>query len=762
MPKIPQGNFDAAPSTNVQMARVEPVKAVNSKELRAMGQRGVQLANTWDNLTAKAEALGGVSEAEEELNVVTKELEQVAKGAQGGMFQGKDIAKYTQERLEGLQKKHLSKMTGNSEQIQMYDQLVASKMQTVMNDMTNLQSKQRMDFANTKVTGKADELFQKMEAGTFDPDKDMQDFNTYLNAANGILPAQQIAKIASATRKTLAINASRMIANEGWSPEVEQKVKNIQSKLGANLTEAEKLAAQNSFDKHRKQGLLVARSKAEAGFKDTLKTTDAVDTYVANRGKLESVLQTLQATGPLPYESPEEYKAKIDTLGSKMIAAEVATINGNVLVGANMEEDAALQQKLSQDVAAVKARLFGDRAPANAEMTQAIWREISARRQAVNSKGKGLSMFMESNPEYLQDLGSGDSTRVEKAMTLAQDFYDSNGVDSHNRTIVPTDMAVAVGKSMSQLSKGSADPTGALQLQLLKDVQTKFGQYSGKAISDIISMGGGSKSGATNVPATWTIANYVADDAMAMDILGANNRLDENKTRIGDKYKELTKAVQTSENLKGVTNGMLADNLNFMTGYAKSVESLAASYMATGDGKISASDAVERAEEKLGQFITFSKVGNNSVAVPTLALSANQMTKEDLDGALKGMTNFETLHKMDDNIAWDKMASRAPKSDLGKAIALIQQQPTAEAKGRVAQKLLGDNLVVVNNGDEETKAGLYIRTPTAMVPLIMKKPGRDGGKDKYAPYNVDMIEAIKKHRQATSDATPYGAQRGTF
>ena len=158
MPKIPQGNFDAAPSTNVQMARVEPIKSVNSKELRAMGQRGIQLANTWDNITAKANALEGVSKAEEEVEAVSSELDTFVSQAQAGKFQDKPIAEYAKEKLESIRTKHLSSMSGNSTQIELYDQLVAPKMQNIMNKVQTAQTKQIVDYTETQVNDRANLL----------------------------------------------------------------------------------------------------------------------------------------------------------------------------------------------------------------------------------------------------------------------------------------------------------------------------------------------------------------------------------------------------------------------------------------------------------------------------------------------------------------------------------------------------------------------------------------------------------------------------
>jgi hypothetical protein len=751
MPRIPQGNFDAAPSMNVQVAKPEPIKAVNSQQMRAMGQRGIQLANTWDMLSAKANALEGVTKAEEEVNKVSDELETFARNSQAGKFEGKLIGDYANERLTEIRNKHLSSMAGNSEQISLYDSIIAPKMQSLVDGMYKKQSAQITDFTQNTIEDRANLLFQKMENGTFQ-ESDLGEFDKFLNTANGVLPASDIAKYAGATRKTLAINASRMIANEGWSPEVEQKVRAIQSKLGANLTEAEKLAAENNLQKNIKQGYIVAKSKAEQGYKEAEKATQKVDTYVMQKGKLEQTLQTLMTVPVLPYEDAQERQTKINNLAGKMIAAEVSLINNNVLNG-----DPA---KIDQDIQAVKARIFGERAPANADIDDIVRREIAGRRSALNNKGTALSMFMEVNADYAVELGSKDPNRVSAAVSKLNEFYNSNNVSSVNRTIVPTEFAAAVGKSFDKLAKGSADSTGEMAGQLLGDIQAQYGDLTGQAIADIISMGGGTESGKTNVPASLLIAHQVGDQGLAERIMGARNRLDDNKKLIDSKkFKQIDKYINASKVIAGTRNGLIGDNLNFVNGYADSVKALAASYMV--GGTMDADDAVEQAEQELSARLTFSKSGDSAVVVPNLALKANQMTPDELDDTVSKMSNFENLSKMvNGSIAWDKLAPDEPQSTLGKALAKIQQQPTPDQQARMAQRLLRDNLVIVNNGNVETNATAYIRTPTKMIPLIMNVPSKDGSGSRPRKLDVNMIDMIKANRSTTYTRPAYGAQEG--
>jgi hypothetical protein len=137
------------------------------------------------------------------------------------------------------------------------------------------------------------------------------------------------------------------------------------------------------------------------------------------------------------------------------------------------------------------------------------------------------------------------------------------------------------------------------------------------------------------------------------------------------------------------------------------------------------------------------------------------MTPDELDDTVSKMSNFENLSKMvNGSIAWDKLAPDEPQSTLGKALAKIQQQPTPDQQARMAQRLLRDNLVIVNNGNVETNATAYIRTPTKMIPLIMNVPSKDGSGSRPRKLDVNMIDMIKANRSTTYTRPAYGAQEG--
>jgi len=726
MPRIPQGNFDTAPSMNVSTAKIEPIKSVGTQILRGAGKQAIQLADTWSNVKAKADALDGVSKAEDEVNALTEEIKQLAKNSINGKFEGRDLSDITSEKVTALRTRHLASMDGKAESAGLYNQLVAPKLDSMINSAFEIQNKQIKEGFSDKVESMAYDMQMKMRNGTL-TDEDMGNFTAVLNSGNGIFSAQEIAKTSATTRKTLAINASSMMGN-GWSPEVEAKAKQWMDKLGVNLTEGEKIAAQMNFDRYREEGIAVARRKAEMVHNNVVKI-DNIQEYIPVRGAAVKSFTTQMSMPPQPWETPEQHQTKIDELGAFIIANDVAIANKNIFSD---------PEKIAKDISVMKAQLLGDRAPSSSAMDELIQKKLTAMQAKIHTKGGAMASYMDANPEFALDMK--DPSKLEGNMAKVNDFYNANKVESQNRTVMSVAEAQEYGKLFKKVNSGDADPTGEHMLKLTRDLQKKYGSYAGKALSDIIQLGGGTASGSTNAPASLALGNYFTNDNELADVYSAINRMDENKKVIAeDEYKKIDKYIRESTAISKIRHGKLSDNDNFANGYTDGIKALAMTYMVSD--KMSASNAVEEAEKRMQKNMAMSFQEKASVVIPRESLNNKNYTEDDLTTTLNNMTNFNSLSEIAGNIDWNALASAEPKSLTGMQMKKVASETDPKARAELAQKYFGDGLMIVNDGTNPDNVSAYIRTATNIIPLYMKT---QGGKTRR--FNVNMLDMINNDK----------------
>jgi hypothetical protein len=748
MPRIPQGNFDPTPSMDVPSAKIQQIEPVASTALRRLGSEAIQISKAWENANMKAEALGGVNQAESEVDTFEDEVKKLsADSVRGKLSDGKSFADTVNVKLEKMRVDHAAKLKDNPTSVEMYNQIVMPKMQSLADRAVAIQTGQVRDGALEDLDVASNNIAMKSLTQDVN-EKEFHAFRLKAMASADVIGREAALSKVALLDKTVAMSAHKRIEYEGWSSDLEAKVRRTTAR--GNLTEGERAAANFALDKSIKVGQEVARNKADREHKGLMDSVgDDTSKYMMARTNFKQVLDVYTTVPLAPYETQEERNSKINDVTSTIVAHEVAAKHGGIFYGKDQASDDAKIESMLKDASQIKQSLFGTRQPANADMDKVIARKLLSFRNKVQTRGGALAVYQSHDPMYVNDMNSGDNSRISAAITRLNSWYDANDVASHNRTLPSLAESEMVGKMFGNIAKGDADPSGGQVWGFIKGEMSKYGEYAPKVFQDHITFGGGTKAGTPAVPPIVTMAPFIADDSSGMELMAAYNRREDLSKDMTDfKAKRLDSAIESGTDVMSISNARLGNNDAVAQGYKEAIKVLALQSLrdqsAKGDS-LDYADAVESAKKKLSKNITIVKNRNSgAILVPTQELAAKGYSPDDLSTALENSSSFVRMGRIGQSVDWSAMnPSQTGKGTvLSTSIKRIMAETDPVKQAELADSLLGNNLMVVNDPENPRGASVYLKAyDSAPIPVVTTKNG------KPHRLSIDFFDAIEKDRE---------------